>query len=711
MEDTPPRSMDATETDAPSVTGLPRSGTHTPRPESPAERDAAPRQPSLLHRQPALHRPRASSNLSDTSVRAQQRRRELGLGSPVSVPTSPTSVSYASEPVHRQSSLRSHRSSGPPTPPSCSADAAGHGSDESVYSDDDASAVPSLHRTLSSQSRVSGHSQGSATRSPSLASTRSVLGGRGLVRRADAPRLPPRPPSLSGSSSPLRRASAAASPSSPPKSPRAARGSLPASPALRAAPAPSDSQAPALGPSASSESLSSAYSEDAGASAPAVPEPAPASQLVSPPSTSTPRMPSQGTVPGSRATSGGLSMRSPASDTMQDLFDTFASALADLGLDDAPIDGLHEVDVQYRPMEYPGGSHGLPSSASTLESLLPPRERSEPRAGPAVPAASPTPSAPPAAQGPTPSAPAAQGPTPSAPAAQDTMPGAPPDHIEVYGLTVWWPGSFDVASNVNYDSVTNRALLYANAANDLLARPTHLDTWIERAQKQRPNVPDVLTTMVMKEQVRALEAQMTSGSDAVAAPADLPLPTNIPYPLLAKAQSAAHSDPGLLLATPSTGTRSLRRPHASTLIQSLNQLGRRKTPAPAMTARATPVALTPVAPTPATATPAATTPGAAPPAPPRMTPWAPEAPMGLGILSRTPSAMSVGATGAVPDAQMQAALARMRDALPDIDEATARRYLMRHKGDDMRAITDYVQEHAHDEAPYRRGLFRTPRAR
>lgn len=89
--------------------------------------------------------------------------------------------------------------------------------------------------------------------------------------------------------------------------------------------------------------------------------------------------------------------------------------------------------------------------------------------------------------------------------------------------------------------------------------------------------------------------------------------------------------------------------------------------------------------------------------------------MGLGILSRTPSAMSAGAGAgagaAVPDTQLQAAVARMRDALPDIDEATARRYLVRHKGDDMRAITDYVQEHARDEAPYRRGLFRTPRAR
>lgn len=751
-----PAYMDATEADAPFVTGLAaqRSATHSPRPDSPAD-GPAPRQPTLLHRQPALHRPRAVSNLSDSSARAQQRRRELGLASPDSIPASPASVSYASEPVRRQTSLRSHGSSGPPTPSSHSVHAVGCGSvsDESVYSDDDgASPAPSLHRTLSSQSRVSVHSQGGGARRPDPAPTRSVSGARSLLRRAEAPPLPPRPASLTGTASPT---------ASPRLSPPPQRGSPAAAGARRGTPAPTDSptdprRVPALGPSASHESLSSAYSDDGGVeSAPRMPEPPPAaspfvspppapSPFASPPSTSTPRMPSHSTAPGSRATSAaGHSMRSPASDTMQGLFDTFATALADLGLDDAPMDGLDEVRVQYRPTEYPGGSHGLPSSASTLESLLPPpSERREPRApagasgsarvlreaSPVPPGASPTPgvpalppsAAPRAPSGPAPSGAAPSGAAPSGPAPSGPAPSGPaapstsPEHFEVYGLTVWWPGSFDVTSNINYNSVMNRAFLYAGAANDLLTRPTNLDIWLERAKKQRPNVPDVLTSTVIEEQVRALEAQLAPTGEAAAAPAELPLPPNIPYPLLAKAQSAAHSDPGLLLATPSTGTRSVRRPNASTLIQSLNQLGRRKTPVPPMTARATPATVTPATGTPA-ATPAATAPSAATPAPPRLAPWASDAPMGLGILPRTPSAMSVGAGsamgGAVPEPQLLAALARVRDALPDIDEATARRYLVRHQGDDMRAISDYLQEHARDEAPYRRSLFRTPRAR
>lgn len=276
---------------------------------------------------------------------------------------------------------------------------------------------------------------------------------------------------------------------------------------------------------------------------------------------------------------------------------------------------------------------------------------------------------------------------------------------------------------MNYDSVTNRALLYADAANDLLTRPTHLDVWMERARKQRPNAPDALTMMVIQEQVRALDAQLAPSEDAAPSPADLPLPANIPYPLLAKAQSAAHSDAGLLLATPASTAKSMRRPNASTLMHSLHQLGRRKTPLLTGAARMNPPTVSPAMLSTASATPAATTPALTPKAaapvapalPPRLTPWASDATMGLGILSRTPSAMSMGASGpdhsSIPEAQLQVALARVRDALPDIDEATARRYLMRHQGDDVRAITDYVQEQAREEAPYRRGLFRTPRAR
>ncbi|WFD23025.1 hypothetical protein MEQU1_001709 [Malassezia equina] len=755
-----PAYMDAPEMDAPFVTGLSSAPTarsssaRSSRPASPADRDgSAPRQPGLLHRQPALHRPRASSNLSDTSARAQQRRRELGLASPGSMPTSPTtSISFASEPVHRQGSLRSQVSacSRPrtPTSPNITTSRRSSVSENSVYSDDDAvSAVPSLHRSLSGQSRVSAHSQGSATRSPTMSSSRSASGPRALFRRSEAPPVPSRPASLSGASSPRPQTSSTSHhspPVSPHMSPRVQHTSLPAA---DASPALQDTEAlhvPAVGASASSESLSSAYSEDEGrahappprpaAAAPhalgvaSPPVPGPGSPAFHPPpSTSTPRMPSQSTAPSSRTASAtGSSMRSPASDTMQDLFDTFASALADLGLNDAPMEGLNDVDVQYRPAAYPGGSHGLPSSASTLASLLPPSsEQGEPRAAPdgaGLPGASarramPTTMGAPKALGTTSAAPAASA------ASASATPTSPPDQLDVYGLSVWWPGSFDISTNVNYDSVTNRALLYADAANDLLTRPTHLDVWMERARKQRPNAPDALTMMVMQEQVRALDAQLAPSEDAVSSPADLPLPANIPYPLLAKAQSAAHSDPGLVLATPASTAKSMRRPNASTLMHSLHQLGRRKTPLLTGAARMTPATVSPAMLSTASATPAASTPALTPKAaapvapalPPRLTPWASDATMGLGILSRTPSAMSMGASGpdrsSIPEAQLQVALARVRDALPDIDEGTARRYLMRHQGDDVRAITDYVQEHAREEAPYRRGLFRTPRAR
>lgn len=73
---------------------------------------------------------------------------------------------------------------------------------------------------------------------------------------------------------------------------------------------------------------------------------------------------------------------------------------------------------------------------------------------------------------------------------------------------------------------------------------------------------------------------------------------------------------------------------------------------------------------------------------------------------------------------MNAAVTRLRDALPEIDEATARLYVQRHHGDDVRALvrvssastytqSDYLADHAREEphAP-RRGLFaHTPRTR
>lgn len=256
----------------------------------------------------------------------------------------------------------------------------------------------------------------------------------------------------------------------------------------------------------------------------------------------------------------------------------------------------------------------------------------------------------------------------------------------------------------------HRAALYAEAANDLYTRPTHLDVWLERAKQQRPSAPDALTTMVMQTQRRALEAQLQPSP--ASASADLPLPNNIPYPLLAKAQSAAHSDPGLLLATPATNNaRPTRLGHASTLMQSLN-LGRHKTPltpssATLPSARGTPSVRS------VRGMPSATPNGASAPSAPRLAPRT-EAPLGLGILPRTPSAMSAAPPTEridVPEAKLQAGIARLRDALPDIDEATARRYVVRCHGDDVRAITEYLHEQARDDAP-RRGLFaRTPRAR
>ncbi|WFD26897.1 hypothetical protein MNAN1_001886 [Malassezia nana] len=628
---------------------------HTDMPES--ERVDGPRQPALLQRQRALHRPRASSNLSDSSARARERRREPSP-STGSLPASP--VSYGT-PVHRQGSQSSQlsASSVPPTPSSHSVEAGEHASlsDESVYSDDDgASAAPSLKRTVSGQSGASVPSP-ARVHSPSVASIRSVS-GRGAPR-SEAPPLPLRSSSLAGGT---------ASPST------SSRVASPAQPAA----------------SASTESLSSAYSDDA-------------------------KAPIDGPAPMPRAASGASSMRSPLSDTsstMQELLDTFASALVDLGLDDAPLDGLADVDVQYRPAAYPGGSHGLPSSASTLASLLPPNVRA-----PSTASAAPTTEAsvaPPAESLPASSmAPVSVTPVSAAPVPPSDEPSSSaPDQIEVYGLSVWWPGSFDVTTNANYDSVTHRAALYADAANDLYTRPTHLDVWMERAKQQRPSAPDALTTMVMQTQRRALEAQLQPSPGS--ASADLPLPTNIPYPLLAKAQSAAHSDPGLLLATPATNHArpTTRLGHASTLMQTLN-LSRRKTPlttasATLPSARGTPSVRS------VRGMPSATPHGtSAPSLPPRLAPRT-EAPLGLGILPRTPSAMSAAPPTErpdVPEAQLQAGIARLRDALPDIDEATARRYVVRCHGDDVRAITEYLHEQARDDVP-KRGLFaRTPRAR
>jgi len=374
------------------------------------------------------------------------------------------------------------------------------------------------------------------------------------------------------------------------------------------------------------------------------------------------------------------------------MFDSFASALTDLGMDtNEPIRGLDDVSVSYHHAPYQGGSHGLPSHPSTLESMLPP----DPPQPAANPASTLTPTEPNTSLTRTPST-------------KSDVPPAPEHRLDVYGYNVWWPHAFDITSNLNYDSVSTsqRARLFGDAMTDLMTRPTHLDVWIQQVKSQRPNQADVLTRQVQQQQLEELQATLSPRpDDPKETPNELPLPSNIPYPLLAKAQSAAHADPGISLARVSP-----RKGASSSIMQSstaflMNQLERGRdllTPntaaSPTPSRQRTPtMAAPPTSHTSPNASSAmnrslsARTLGAAS--------TSGSVPMGLGIVQRS-------ASQAPPDPAFSAALTRVRDALPDIDDATARHYLTKSQGDDVRAINDYMAEHAsrHD-ATQRRGIF------
>ncbi|PKI85204.1 hypothetical protein MVES_001119 [Malassezia vespertilionis] len=208
---------------------------------------------------------------------------------------------------------------------------------------------------------------------------------------------------------------------------------------------------------------------------------------------------------------------------LQDLTDTFASAMADLGLDEMPLDDPHagapmpaldNVQVLYRAADGP----------SSLASLLPPTDAALP---PSI-QQTPPPSRAPRPGPQTPEPPLVQGP-----------------RIEVYGQTVWWPLSFDPSANLNWDSVSlqQRAHLFANASQDLLDCDTHLGAWIGAIRKQEYKAPEALMQHLQAEQLARLATSISPATDtelhAAEKPA-LPLPANIPYPLLAKVHKAQH---------------------------------------------------------------------------------------------------------------------------------------------------------------------------
>lgn len=378
-------------------------------------------------------------------------------------------------------------------------------------------------------------------------------------------------------------------------------------------------------------------------------------------------------------------------DTLMDMFDSFASALTDLGMDTKePIKGLDDVSVSYHNAQYQGGSHGLPSHPSTLESMLPPVP---PQPVP-KPASLLTPSEP-------------KTPLTRTPSTKSDVPLVPEHRLDVYGYNIWWPHAFDITSNLNYDSVSTgqRARLFGDAMKDLMTRPTHLDVWIQQVKSQRPNQADVLTRQVQQQQLEELEATLSPRlDDPEHTTNELPLPTNIPYPLLAKAQSAAHADPGISLARVSP-----RKGASSSIMQSstaflMNQLERGRelltpntAPPPTPARQRTPtmaapsISHTPNASSVMNRSLSARTPAAAS--------TSGGLPMGLGIVQRS-------ASQAPQDPAFSAALTRVRDALPDIDEATARHYLTKSQGDDVRAINDYMAEHVtRNDATQRRGIF------
>ncbi|WFC94442.1 hypothetical protein MBRA1_001072 [Malassezia brasiliensis] len=487
--------------------------------------------------------------------------------------------------------------------------------------------------------------------------------------------------------------------------------------------------------------------------------------------------------PSSRSTSDATEYMSP----LQGLSDTFASAMADLGLDDdaPPVPGLADVAVAYR--EPTTDASGMPRSTSTLASLLPPPEA---RASSQAQArASPSPHAEERNVRIAPSEKASPAAAASGDAARKTSSPAPPK-IEVYGYTIWWPTSFDASSNVNWDSTssTQRCYLFARAASDLSDRDSNLTRWMMLMRQVQPRAPEALHEQIIREQHAQHEAALLDAeadvsahshittSTAQTAASELPLPANIPYPLLARStkEHLHHPEAATPLLHHSHSTTSLHTPHSARLdphaamrgaagaagagwqrlqgamprvpssTSFLGTLGRRNS----RKLRDTPSVRPP-----ATATPGSAAPSAAPAVVGRTlqhrtshydlsTPAsgmhdsggnsartvsrqseAPSEPrFGLGIpglgvrmseeaRAAAPALLagSLNLAPPKPNPAFEASLKRVMDALPDIDEGTARSYLQRANGDDVRAVGEYMQSQGDTQ---RRSFFsRTPRTR
>lgn len=491
-------------------------------------------------------------------------------------------------------------------------------------------------------------------------------------------------------------------------------------------------------------------------------------------------------LPSSRSTSGASEYTSP----LQGLSDTFASAMADLGLDDdaPPVSGLADIAVAYR--EPTTDAAGMLRSTSTLASLLPPPEaRASPSQAQALASLAPRAEERNVRMASTAKTSPAPAPAPSDAERSTSSPAAP--KIEVYGYTIWWPTSFDASSNVNWDSTssTQRCYLFARAASDLTERDTNLTRWMMQMRQVQPRAPEAMHEQIIQAQLAQHEAAIIeadgdtsvhshiTASTAQSAASELPLPANIPYPLLARSTKEHLHHPEA--ATPhlhhSHSAASLHTPHSARLdphaamrgaagaagagwqrlqgamprvpssTSFLGTLGRRNS----RKLRDTPMVRPP-----ATATPGSAAPSAAPalvgrtvqhrashydlgtPASvatrdgggmtrtvSRQSDAASEPRFGLGIpglgarmSEETRAAAPALLAGSLnlppppkPNPVFEASLKRVMDALPDLDEGTARTYLQRANGDDVRAVGEYMQSQGDAQ---RRSLFsRTPRTR
>ena len=292
-----------------------------------------------------------------------------------------------------------------------------------------------------------------------------------------------------------------------------------------------------------------------------------------------------------------------------------------------------------------------------------------------------------------------------------------------------------------------RAEVFCNWTNDLVARDTHLNVWMKHMKQTQTGTPELLTREVRAKQRRDMELAMEpppatpagapAPSEANTRPgapmrslqSEMDLPSNIPYPGIAE-RAAQAATPSTLYQTPSMpgsadpgreDAGAAARLSAAARARSLQGASRLQGSAQAL--------LTPfrnstrrerIAESPSAAS-LATAPGArvAPPSTPGS-----EARYGLGIpgiarspdpsrspelgartpessirsptMGRSPSAYgtpitatpAVTASPAPPpvDPGVRAAMRKMSDALPDADEGTLLTYLGRCNGDSYRAI-------------------------